>query len=108
MNITQPSFEVPADMRDFVEKSVEQARTAISAFMQNARRATKSLQAQTKTTELPASVAYVHGLELFEQNLAAAFEVALQIQSEYVRAQFATLQSQTRELASAAQPAKAA
>ncbi|CAO4185136.1 hypothetical protein [Methylorubrum extorquens] len=40
MNITQPSFEVPADMRDFVEKSVEQARTAISAFMQNARRAT--------------------------------------------------------------------
>ncbi|CAO4194157.1 phasin family protein [Methylorubrum extorquens] len=120
MNITQPSFEVPADMRDFAEKSVEQARTALIALMQNARRATESLQAQTKTIELPASVAYVHGLELFEQNLAAAFEVAqklvrasslqdaLQIQSEYVHAQFATLQSQTRELASAAQPAEAA
>ena len=120
MNITQPSFEIPAEMRDFAEKSVEQARAAVSAFMQNARRATESVQAQTKTAELPASVAYVRGLELFEQNLAAAFDVAqklvrasslqdaLQIQSEYVRAQFATLQSQTKELARAAQPAKAA
>ena len=112
MNITQPSFEVPAEMRDFAEKSVEQARSALTAFVQNARKATESVQAQTKTAELPASVAYVRGLELFEQNLTATFDVAqklvranspqdaLQIQSEYARTQFAALQSQAKELAS--------
>ncbi|MGH1573451.1 phasin [Methylobacterium sp. P31] len=120
MNITQPSFEIPAEMRDFAEKSVEQARAALIAFVQNARKATETAQAQTKTAELPASVAYVRGLEMFEQNLAAAFDVAqklvranslqdaLHLQSDYVRTQFAALQSQTKELASVAQPAKTA
>ena len=28
MTTTQPSFEIPTEMRDFAEKSVEQARTA--------------------------------------------------------------------------------
>ncbi|GJD57533.1 phasin [Methylobacterium dankookense] len=116
----QPSFEIPSEMRDFAEKSVEQARTALVTFVQNARKATESVQAQTKTAELPVSVAYVRGLELFEQNLTATFDVAqklvranslqdaLQIQSDYVRTQFATLQSQAKELVSATQPAKAA
>ncbi|UYW26433.1 phasin [Methylorubrum extorquens] len=120
MNITQPSFQIPAEMRDSAEKSVEQARAALIAFMQNARKATESVQAQTRAAELPVSVAYVRGLELFEYNLAATFDVAqklvrasslqdaLQIQSEYVHAQFASLQSQAKELISAAQPAKAA
>jgi phasin len=120
MNTFQPSFEIPAEMRNFAEKGVEQARTAFIAFVQNARKATESAQAQTKTAELPASVAYVRGLEMFEQNLAAAFDVAqklvranslqdaMQLQSEYVRTQFSALQGQTKELASLTQPAKAA
>ncbi len=115
-----PNFEIPTEMRDFAEKSVEQARTALIAFVQNARKATESVQAQTKTAELPVSVAYVRGLELFEQNLTTTFGLAqklvransvqdaLQLQSDYVRAQFAALQSQAKELVSAAQPAKAA
>jgi phasin len=120
MTTTQPSFEIPAEMRDFAEKGVEQARAALIAFVQNARKATQSAQAQTKTAELPASVAYVRGLEIFEQNLASTFDVAqklvratslqdaMQIQAEYVRTQFAALQSQAKELVSAGQPAKAA
>jgi phasin len=120
MNTIQPSFEIPADMRNFTEKSVEQARAALVGFVQNARKATESAQAQTKTAELPISVAYVRGLEFFEQNLASTFDLAqklvranrlqdaLQLQSEYVRTQFAALQSQAKELVSAAQPAKAA
>ena len=120
MNFTQQNFEIPTEMRDFAEKSVEQARAALITFVQNARKATESVQAQTKTAELPVSAAYVRGLELFEQNLSATFDLAqklvranslqdaLQIQSDYVRAQFASLQSQAKELVSAAQPAKAA
>src|ERR1700712_2533873 len=99
MNTIQPNFEIPAEMRDFAEKSVEQTRAALITFVQNARKTTESAQAQTKTAELPASVAYVRGLEMFEQNLAATFDVAqklvratslqdaLTIQSEYVRTQ---------------------
>lgn len=120
MNITQPSFQVPAEMRDFAEKGVEQARTALISFVQSARKATESAQAQSKMAELPASVAYVRGLEMFEQNLASTFDLAqklvrannlqeaLQLQSDYVRTQFAAVQSQAKELVSAAQPVKAA
>ncbi|MHB2206319.1 phasin family protein [Methylobacterium sp. CM6257] len=120
MSVTQPSFEISTEMRDFAEKGVEQSRSAFITFVQNARKAMESAQAQTKTAELPISVAYVRGLEFFEQNLASTFDLAqklvrannlqdaLQLQSEYVRTQFAALQSQAKELASTAQPTKAA
>src|SRR3954466_4878813 len=118
MTSTQPSFEIPSEMRDFAEKSVEQARNAITGFIQNARKATDSLQTSTKTAELPPSVAFSRGLEFTEQNVTAAFELAqklvrardvqeaVQLQSEYVRTQFAALQTQAKELATAAQTAK--
>ena len=116
---TQPSFQIPTEMRDFAEKSVEQARNAVSSFIQNARKATETLQTSTKTAELPAGVAFSRGLDFTEQNVAAAFELAqklvrardvqeaMQLQAEYVRTQFAAMQSQAKELVSAAQPNKA-
>jgi phasin len=119
MSTTQPKFEIPTEMRDFAEKSVEQARNAVSTFIQNARKATDSLQTSTKTAELPAGVAFSRGLEFTEQNVSAAFELAqklvrardvqeaMQLQSEYVRTQFAALQTQAKELTSAVQPNKA-
>jgi hypothetical protein len=38
MDAKQPNYEVPAEMRDFAEKSVEQARKAIDGFMGAARK----------------------------------------------------------------------
>ncbi|CAO4144821.1 phasin [Methylorubrum aminovorans] len=120
MNITQPSFALPAELRDFAEKSVEQARAAFTAVLHNTRKATESVQAQTRTAELPANVAYMRSLDLLEQNLAATFDLtqklvranslqdALQLQSDYVRTQFAALQNQSKELVSATQPVKTA
>ena len=119
MSTTQPKFEIPTEMRDFAEKSVEQARSAVSTFIQTARKATDTVQTSTKTAELPASVAFSRGLDFTEQNVTAAFELAqklvrardvqeaMQLQSEYVRTQFAAMQSQAKELVSAAQPNKA-
>ncbi|WP_336492747.1 phasin [Methylobacterium nigriterrae] len=119
MSTTQPSFEIPAEMRDFAEKSVEQARSALTSFIQNARKAADSLQTSTKTAELPASVAFSRGLAFTEQNVTAAFDLAqklvrardvqeaVQLQSDYVRTQFAALQTQAKELTSAVQPNKA-
>jgi len=76
------------------------------------------VQTSTKTAELPASIAFSRGLDFTEQNVTAAFELAqklvrardvqeaMQLQSEYVRTQFAAMQSQAKELVSAAQPNK--
>jgi phasin len=119
MSTTQPKLEIPTEMRDFAEKSVEQARSAVSTFIQTARKATDTVQTSTKTAELPASVAFSRGLDFTEQNVTAAFELAqklvrardvqeaMQLQSEYVRTQFAAMQSQAKELVSVAQPNKA-
>src|SRR3954468_7130019 len=116
---TQPKFEIPTEMRDFADKSVEQARNAVSTFIQTARKATETLQTSTKAAELPAGIAFSRGLEFTEQNVAAAFELAqklvrardvqeaMQLQSEYGRPQFAALQTQAKELVSVAQPNKA-
>ena len=119
MSTTQPKLEIPTEMRDFAEKSVEQARSAVSTFIQTARKATDTVQTSTKTAELPASVAFSRGLDFTEQNVTAAFELAqklvrardvqeaMQLQAEYVRTQFAAMQSQAKELVSVAQPNKA-
>src|ERR1700710_919825 len=106
-------------MRDFAEKSVDQARNAVSTFMQTARKAAETVQTSTKTAELPASVAFSRGLDFTEQNVTAAFELAqklvrardvqeaMQLQSEYVRTQLADMQTKAKELVSVAQPNKA-
>lgn len=119
MTDTQARFEVPAEMRDLAEKSVEQARNAVSTFIQNARKATESLQTSTKGTEQPANIAFSRSLEITEQNVVAAFELAqklvrardiqeaMQLQSEYVRTQFAAMQTQAKELVSTIHPNKA-
>lgn len=119
MTTTQPSFEVPAEMRDAAEKSIDQAHKAVSSFIQGARKASESLQSTTKTAELPVGVAFSRSLEFTEQNVTAAFELAqklvrardiqeaMQLQSEYARTQFAAMQTQAKDLISVAQPNKA-
>jgi phasin len=116
MTSNQQAFEVPAEMRDLAEKSVEQARSAVSTMMQNARKAASTLQSSTKVADLPASLTFSRGLEFTEQNVGAVFDLArklvrardaqeaIQLQSEYVTTQIAALQTQAKELFGAASP----
>ena len=53
-----PSFEVPPQMRDLAETSVEQARKAFGTFIGSARRATDTLQGSTDLTRTNASDIY--------------------------------------------------
>lgn len=118
MTTTQPGFEIPGEMRDFAEKSIDQAHKAVSSFIQGARKAGESVQSTTKTADLPAGVAYARSLEFTEQNVAAAFELAqklvrardiqeaMQLQAEYARTQFTAMQTQAKDLISVAQPNK--
>ena len=112
-----PTYEIPTEMRDFAEKSVEQARKAFDGFMGAAQRTVDTLEnsassVQANTTDLTRKT-----FSYAEQNISAAFEhaqrlvrakdvqEAMQLQAEFVRNQFAALQEQMRDFGSMAQAA---
>jgi phasin len=114
MSMVDPVYQVPNEVRDFAEKSVEQARKAFEGFAGAAHKALSS------TTDLPivppgAKDVGVKALSFAEANVNAAFDLAqklvkakdpqevFQLQAEYVKSQLATIQEQTKELGAAIQ-----
>jgi phasin len=103
-------FEVPNELRDFAERSVEQARKAFEGFLSVAQRAAGVAGEATNTTHGGAKSVSAHVLAYTEQNVNAAFDLAhklvkakdpqeaLALQSEYMRTQLAALQNQAKEL----------
>ena len=108
------AYEVPSEMRDFAEKSVEQARKAFEGFIGAAQKAAGSIEAAP--FPLPAQVKELgtKAMGFAEANVKAAFDLAqklvhardmqevLALQSEYLRAQMAAIQDQARELGAVA------
>jgi phasin len=102
------AYEVPSEMRDFAEKSVEQARKAFEGFIGAAQRAA----GMEAPFPMPAQMKElgVKAMSFAETNVKAAFDLAqklvhakdvqeiLALQSEYVRMQMAAIQEQAREL----------
>jgi len=113
----QVPYEVPAEMRDFAEKSVEQARKAIDGFMGAAQRTVETLEGSGTSVQANAKDATRKTFTYAEQNIAAAFDLAqkmvrakdlqevMQYQADYVRAQFEAMQTQMKEFGSIAQAA---
>jgi phasin len=111
--MADPIYQVPTEVRDFAEKSVEQARKAFEGFAGAAQKALSS------TPELPmvpgAKDVGTKALTFAEANVNAAFDLAqklvkakdpqevFQLQAEYVKSQLATIQEQTKELGAAIQ-----
>jgi phasin len=107
-------FEVPNEMRDFAERSVEQARKAFEGFLTVAQRASGVASEAAKTAPGVKSVG-AHVLSYTERNVNAAFDLAqklvkvkdpqeaLALQSEYLKTQLAVLQEQAKELGSVMQ-----
>ena len=101
--MTGPKLEVPAELRDMAEKTIEQAEKALGMLFDAA---SKSMEA------VPYPVAQVSkkALSLTEQNMKAAFEharklaqatdleEAMRIQSEFLKSQFANVGEQMKEL----------
>lgn len=110
-------YEIPSEMRDFAERSVEQARKAFDGFVGAAHKAVESLEGSTNTMQQSATDATRKTLTYAEQNLSAAFDhaqklvrvkdiqEAMQLQSEFAKTQFAALQAQMKEFGDAAQSA---
>jgi phasin len=107
--MTNSLFEVPNELRDFAERSVEQARKAFEDFLSVAQRAAGTTGDVAQANPAIKSVG-AHVLAYTGQNVNAAFDLAnklvrakdaqeaFALQSEYLKSQLAALQSQAKEL----------
>ncbi len=115
--VTTPSYEIPNDMREFAEKSVDQARKAFEGFVSAAQKAAG--QADDTAASMQSNVKVVGGkaMSFAEENIRSAFDQAqklvqakdvqevLTLQSDFVKAQMATLQEQAKQLGAGIQSA---
>ena len=108
-------YEVPTEMRDFAEKSVDQARKAFDGFIGAAQKAVDTAHGSAESARVNAQDMTRKAMGYAEINVSAAFELAqkmvkakdltevMQHQSEFMKSQMAALQNQIKELGSAAQ-----
>jgi phasin len=114
--MTGIEYKIPTEVRDFAEKSVEQARKAFEGFSDAAQKALASVEGAPL---VPAGAHDVSAkaLTYADANVKAAFELAqkivqakdpqevLQLQTEFVKSQMNIIQEQTKELGAAFQKA---
>lgn len=110
-------YQIPTEMRDFAEKSVEQARKAFEGFMGAAHKAAGTVEGTAETVQSSAKDLTSKALAATENNINAAFELVrnlvrakdihevLALQSEYLKTQIATVQAQAKEFGSLIQSA---
>jgi len=103
-------FEIPNELRDFAERSVEQARKAFEGFVSVAQKSVGAAGEAAQTTQTSAKSVGAHILASAEQNVNAAFDLAhklvqakdpqeaLALQSEYLKTQLNALQAQAKVL----------
>ena len=101
--MNEPKLEVPAELRDLAEKTIEQAEKAFGMFFDAAGKSMASMPG-------PGTEMSRQALSFTEQNMKAAFEharklvhatdlqQAMQIQSEFLRSQFTTAGEHMRQI----------
>ena len=102
--------EVPSGVRDFAEKSVEQARGAVGTLLDTARKAADKIQSTTNTADTPEGQAVARGFGFAQQNISSIFDFAQQLvrapdlkeavklQTDFVKSQAAIMEKQVEEL----------
>lgn len=109
-------YEIPNEMRDFAEKSVEQARKAFDGFMEAAHKAAVTVESQTASAQQSARTTADSAVSYAEANVAASFAFAqkllqaktleemMAMQAEFARSQIDALTKQMNALNAAARP----
>lgn len=115
--MNEPIFQIPNEVRDFAEKSVEQARKAFEGYAGAAHKAIGSFEATSSNFQTGAKDVSSKALGYAEANVNAAFELArkllhakdpqevLSLQTEFVKSQVESIQAQAKELGAALQKA---
>jgi phasin len=108
------NFDVPTQMRQFAEQSVEQAKKAVDGFLSAAQKTAATLETQASTARSGAKDVTQKAMTFAEQNVATSFEFAqklvrardmqevLTLQQEFLKSQMQALQAQAKDLGSAA------
>ena len=103
-------FEIPAEMRAFVERSFEQAKLAFDKFMDAAQSTMNTFEGQSNLAQTGAKEVTQKIKDFAEQNVATAFDHAqklvqakdaqtlLTLHSEFVQSQMQVLSEQARVL----------
>jgi phasin len=107
------NLEIPAEVREFAEKTVDQARKAFESFVAAAQKASAQSEAAAESMTAGAKEVSAKAIGFAEANVKAAFDLAdklvhakdpreiLAIQSEYLKSQVATVQEQAKVLGDA-------
>jgi phasin len=102
-DMIEPKIEVPAELRDLVEKTIDQTEKAFGMFFDAANKSVASMPS-------PGTDISKQALTFTEQNMRAAFEharklvhatdlqQAMQIQSEFLRSQFTNAGEHMRQI----------
>jgi phasin len=110
MSNDKKDTESPSAARDFAEKALGQAHSAVNTLLETAHKAAETIQTTAKTSESAPGQAVSKGFDFARQNIGAIFEFAQQIvrapdlkeagklQSDFVKAQAATMEKQVKEL----------
>ena len=113
-----PNFEIPVQMRQFAEQSVEQAKKAVDGLMAAAHKAVATIEGQANAAQANAKDAGERAMAFAEQNVANSFDFAqklaraqnlqevMALQAEYMKLQMQAFSEQAREMGQSA--AKAA
>lgn len=103
-------FEIPENMRDAADKSVEQAKKAFDDFIDATQKAVAKAEDSAKTLREGAADVNRQALALAEENVAAAFDLAQRMvkartveevasmQQEFVQRQMKNLTEQGKSL----------
>lgn len=105
-----PNFKIPAEMRTFAEKSMEQAKQAFDTFISAAQQAASTADRQVAGARSSAKEMSELAMRFAESNITSSFEFAqrlvraqnpeevLALQADYVKSQMATLNEQATKL----------
>ena len=113
------NFDVPTQMRQFAEQSVEQAKKAVDGFLTAAQKTATTLETQANTAQSGAKDVREKVMGFAEENINNSFAFAqklvrakdiqevMVLQQEFLKQQMQQMQSQAKDLsASAVQAAK--
>ena len=108
------NFDVPTQMRQFAEQSVEQAKKAVDGFLSAAHKTAVTLESQASTAQSSAKDVGQKVMGFAEQNIANSFEYAqklvrakdvqevMALQQQFLASQMQAMQAQAKDLGSAA------
>ena len=111
------NFEIPTEFREFAEKSVDQARNAFGNFFNSALKTSEQIQSTSSTVQSTVYAAVLKSLDHAQANANTTFDYAVrivkskdlkeafEIQSEFVKNQFAAFQAQAKDYGAIAQKA---